>query len=168
MSKPEDSNGEDKPQGLVDEALELGELKSAVTLAKETLTGDLRDAALNWIRLLKKPWPQLSEDEQRDVIASISRQATHAAAQAIEIIASHKPGSVSVHFKKFTADDGLKISLEATETEGNAVALLRLRGLRATISAADVSPFVGEKEPANPEPDQRAIPGTDDGAKEAH
>ena len=149
---------------ILNEALERGDKKAPSTIAKETLTGDLRDAALDWIRLLKKPWPQLSEDEQRDVIESITKQAIAAATKAVEVIVADGKRVIAAEVDSVTVKDGLKAVVKCLKTEDNLVFLGMAEGARVQIVAADVEPFVGEREPAEAQPDQR---GMFDGGEEA-
>jgi hypothetical protein len=154
-------DGTNGTESIVDAALAADTGETGIEIARETLTGDLRDAALQWIRTLKKPWPALSEEDQQNVIESVTRGAAFAASRAVGIIAADKPGAVAAELEQFTAKDGLKVVLKCIENEENVVALLRAKGTRVMISSADVSHFVGERAPAMPEPDQRAIPGTE-------
>ena len=143
-------------------ALEAEVLK----IATETLTGDLRDSALQWIRALEKPWPQLTERMQRDVIESVSRGAVTAASRAVEVIAAANRPTIKAELEQYVEKDGLKVTLKALATEENVIALHRAKGCRVHIVAGDVAPFVGQREDAKPDPDQGSLPGTDGAAAE--
>lgn len=156
MNEPE-GNGHDTAA----EALAADTGEGAIEIAKDTMTGDLRDAALQWIRSLAKPWAQLPEDEQRNVIESVTRMSAMAASRAVGIIAADKPGAVEATLESYTGKDGLKLVFTCVETEANLISLLRAKGTRVMIASADPSRFIGERAQVKPEPDQRAIPGTE-------
>lgn len=165
--QPNGNGSSESSMSLLDEALADASIETAIEIAKETMTGDLRDTALQWIRSLQKPWAQLGEEEQRNVISSITLGCTMAATRAVGIIAADKPGAVEATLESYTGKDGLKLVFTCVETEANLIALLRAKGTRVVIASADPARFIGERAEVKPEPDQRLIPGTEGEAASA-
>ena len=63
----------------------------AAYLAKETLTGDLRDFILDRLKheQSKAPWHQRSEADQREAVHQVEAAVRSAVTRAVEIIAGH-------------------------------------------------------------------------------
>lgn len=134
-------------------------------VARETMTGDLRDAALQWIKQLQKPWQQLSEADQRIVIESVTKGAAFAVARAVDILAAGDFVTIDAALEQYSEKDGLKATLTLIATDESVLALHKAKGTRVRLVVSDARPFDGERKPAKPEPDQKPIPGTE--AKDA-
>lgn len=148
---------------IVENAFARSDERSPILVAKETLTGDLRDAALEWIRALPKPWAQLTEDEQTDVIESVTKRCVLAATKAVEEICADGRRVIQAEVESVTVKDGLKATVKALKTEENLLYLGMAEGSRVQIVQADLEPFSGERKPAKADPSQATLPGVSGG-----
>lgn len=127
-------------------------------LGLSTLSGDLRDAALDWIRTLSRPWSGLVEHEQREVIDSVSKQADALVRQAVDMIAAQGADVIVASIESVTVKDGIKATIKCQKTEDDLVALGMAEGSTVRLVVLDAADFQGEREPAEPEPDQAELP----------
>lgn len=144
---------------IVEGAFARSDERSPMLIAKETLTGDLRDSALEWIRALPKPWAQLTEDEQTDVIESVTKRCVLAATKAVEEICADGRRVIQAEVESVTVKDGVKAVVKCIKTEENIVYLGMAEGSRVQIVQADLEPFSGERRPAKADPSQAPLPG---------
>lgn len=136
--------------------------REALDVAAATMTGDLRDAALMWIRQLQKPWAAMSEENQQDVIESIEKQAIMMTRKAVELIAAQAQESVVVVLQEFKVKGSkLELKLSTYCSEEYVGTLLKMKNVNSVLRLADVEPMHGEREKAKPDPQQLSIPGTD-------
>lgn len=125
--------------------------------APDTLVGDLRDWLLGRVRTLSKPWPQMSEGEQRDVIDAAQRAAQRVVEKAVGVIAANGFSSLPVNVTNFKVkSDLITGQFECFATDK---ALLGLHGAgRCVLVLADPDVFSGERSPAEPDPDESSLP----------
>lgn len=128
--------------------------------AADTLVGDIRDAMLGRIQRQAKPWPSLSEQEQRDTIEGITNAAKTLVARAVKIVATKGFESTVASLKE------LKIKGEVIEGKVIAMNISTVRemlgdaaGSEVIIVFAAAETFYGESQPAEPEPDEPGLPG---------
>jgi hypothetical protein len=128
-------------------------------IAAKTLSGDLRDAFLTMIKQQKKPWEKLSEHEQRNVANGISTSCHEIVMRAVELIRAEGRPRVSCRVEKVTIDDkGTKLAIGGVApTDDTIVDVAHMQGRRVVIIEVDHGPFVGERAPFKPQPDQRAL-----------
>lgn len=92
--------------------------ESLPDIRTDTLLGDLRDAILQRLRALPKPWTVLSEREQADWIAGVEVVAQHLVHQTVLVVAAQGRPSVPGTIEKITIKDGCKIELSTTRAMG--------------------------------------------------
>lgn len=126
-----------------------------ISLAAGTLTGDVRDALLGHIKAQKKPWPQLSQFEQTDVISAANTIAENLVRQAVRVIAAQGRETISAKLDKVEIKDGLKLTATCLKREQTMLALGLAQGHEVLIIAASADDYTGEREPAKATPDQR-------------
>ncbi len=126
-------------------------------VAKETLTGDMRDYMLDFVRQMPKPWSQMTEREQQTIIDVASNAARTMAGKAVNIIARDGRETVMAEIEKIIVDKGLKITMSAGVGAIND--LVNAKGKTVLIVTSGVDDFEGEKAPATPEPDQSEMFG---------
>jgi hypothetical protein len=124
-------------------------------MAADTLVGDLRDALLGRLRTMKKPWEQLSEDEQRGVVEQFTTAAKHLTTRAVRLIAANGRQVILAQVEKVEIKDGLKTVLKCAKQEETMLALGNAQGHTVLIIAADAAEYEGEREPVEIDPDQR-------------
>lgn len=131
--------------------------ESKQRLYRDTMVGDLRDTALDWIKTFDKPWAKMPQAEQQTVIDSVTRQAIALVAKAVDIIVADERPSIPARIESVTIKDGLKVVLSCSAREANLVALGTHQGSHVYIVVADAEAYGGEAGPAKPDPDQRDL-----------
>lgn len=125
-----------------------------VDLASDTLVGDMRDALLDRIRNMKKPWQQMTESEQQDVVLHMSDIAKHLTRRAVELIAQNGRETINATVESVTVKGGLKVVVKAHKTRETVAALSDAEGHPILLVAASSLAFDGERGPAETDPDQ--------------
>lgn len=139
-----------------------GDYETGIQIARETLTGDIRDVILKEIKRAKsagKPWPQMSQAEQQDAIDGAARVADAVVARCARIVAADGrlaiDGYVDATNVKDTKDGPvLRVAIHTARTERNMGALGMAVGGMVAVLVQDVQPYRGERAPARPDPDQ--------------
>lgn len=129
----------------------LGILDNA---AAETLTGDIRDALLTHVRSIRVPWAMLSEEEQAEAIAAISKTAEHAVRTIANMMAQRGFPHLTVNVGKWTVKDGVKLEATASGTVNNIMALAEHGNSSAVLVLVEAAEFFGERVPSRPDKDQ--------------
>lgn len=127
-------------------------------LDTSTLYGDLRDAILDRLRAMPKPYTVMSEAEQREMIEGVERASAHLVDQAVKLIAANGKPTITATVEQCTAKDGIKVVLTASRHDPLRYELLDAVGKSALIVVADAVPYMGERELAKPDPDQPELP----------
>lgn len=140
--------------------VEIAELDMPGLPSTDTLFGDLRDAVLDRLRAMPKPWTVMSEDEQREMIEGVERVSRHLVHSAVLLIAANGRASIPVTVEKCTAKDGIQVVLQASRQDPLRFELLDAVGRSALLIVADSEAYMGEKTAAKPDPAQPALPGT--------
>lgn len=145
----------DQPEQSESERLDEISLK----VARETLTGDIRDVILNDMKERKTslPWSMRTEAEQEAVIDQITRLAESIVERAVKIVAAGGRKTISATLKKVTVQDGIQAVLELSKTDQQRHELIDATGTPIMIVVADPAAFTGECEPVFPSPDQKPM-----------
>ncbi|MEC4591636.1 hypothetical protein VPG91_11610 [Nitrospirillum amazonense] len=138
--------------------------------AAETLTGDFRDAILDRMRQLQKPWSQLGEFEQRELNNGVQAAAEAMVRKAVQLIAAQGRICVVGKLEQITIKDGFKLVVTVPETICGSVQPHRLEMIDSThkevlVVVADPAAFTGERAPAEVDAEQPGLPlveGDDD------
>lgn len=125
----------------------------------DTLFGDLRDAILDRLRAMPKPYTVMSEAEQLEMIEGVERVSRHLVHQAVTLIAANGRPVISATVDQCVVKDGIKVVLKVSQSDPMRYELLDAVGRFALIVVADPEPYLGEREAAKPEPDQPPLPG---------
>lgn len=125
-----------------------------ITLAAETLSGDIRDFLLDRLRNMKKPYAAMSEDDQADVIHQATEAAERLVQQVVVLIASQGRKAIVGNLLQVTRKDSIKAVCEFAKTDELRHDLFDAQGSAVLLVVADARPFTGEQNPANPDPDQ--------------
>ncbi|MBM6396175.1 hypothetical protein JQC79_10480 [Ochrobactrum anthropi] len=144
----------------------MNAVAEAVSLAEETLTGDVRDVLLTHVRSMEDPWSKLSEQKQQDKIYAIERCAEDVVRRAVSIIAKRGFDVLPIKVADFTVKGGeIKGKFGALVSEQNVVSLSDHQGQSALIVLTDATDFFGERTEAKPDPDEPGLPieDSDDG-----
>jgi len=116
----------------------------------DTLFGDLRDAILDRLKHMPKPWTVMTESEQRDMIYGVEQVARHLVHEAVQIIAASGRPAIEARLE-------IKIVIRANRHHGLREQLLDSVGKPVLIVVADEEAYMGERAPAKPEPDQQSL-----------
>ncbi len=142
--------------------------ESAAQIARDTMTGDLRDCLLDFLKHEKNPlpWNMQGEKQQRETIAKVEKAVGLAVEKVVRIIASEGRTVVEGSLKKFDASDSGAIKLTVTINSNHPLrhAVLDSRGKPILLVVAGHDEYVGEKAPAKVDPDQRVLPEIGDDA----
>lgn len=140
---------------------ERDEGQTVPQMTVETLKGDVRDFLLGHMRNLRKPWAQMSEHEQNDVIWAATNSASSMIFKAVNLIAAHGFDKVHVQVGKFTVKDGsIKAEFTTTATDKSLISIRHAGS--AVLVLADPAVFEGERSAAKADPDEPGLPMDDD------
>lgn len=138
------------------EELDLGEDRGAIIAA-------LTDHLVELFKRRPKPWSQLSQQEQRDLIAAAEQNAKDTVRQVVEAVARNGREAVRCLMVGFTdKGDDIKVELKVKalsrdETEAAVMGLHRARGKHVLLTVASAEDY--HEKPANDrsEADQPAL-----------
>lgn len=130
---------------------------AVIDLAADTLTGDIRDAILDWRKAMGKPWAACNEDEQSDEIHRARDLAENLVKKACVIIASQGKKAMQGTLESVTVKDGIKAVIKLSKMDEQRHSLLDAQGHLISMVFADSQPFKGERAPAEPVPDQGTL-----------
>lgn len=132
-----------------------------VHLARETLSGDIRDHIVEYLKQNRNPlpWASLPESEQRAVVERAANFANALLRDIVEIVASDGRETITFAVKKVeTAKGSIILKLESSFYADAWNAL----GLASTVQVirSDTAPYIGESIPggAHVQKDQAALP----------
>lgn len=124
----------------------------------DTLRGDVRDAVLNLIKGLKKPWAKTSEIDQAQIISDADRLARRLAGDAVRLIASRGEDKfLEGQLDQFTAKDAIKATVSFSGHAQGRDFLFDGVGGRVLLVLLDDEEIMGETAAAEPEADQPAL-----------
>lgn len=117
-------------------------------MAADTLTGDVRDVLLQFIKweTAAKPWAQRSEDEQRKTLNRVSAVAGDVVRQVVKLVATHGMKAVPGALESVTVKDGVKASLLLAKDGDAWVHAAKHQGNAITLILADFQQFDGQRE----------------------
>jgi hypothetical protein len=87
-------------------------LSGALELTRDRLAADLIDALVTEVQQQPRPWPQLSQTAQQEVIDRLAARCRHLMAEAVRIIASDGRQCLVADVDSVTAKDGIKVVLK--------------------------------------------------------
>lgn len=134
--------------------LDDAEQALADTLKKETLFGDVRDALLDRIRNLKKPWQKMTEAEQRELVEGVERGVKHLIQQMTTIIAADGRKTLVGTLDSIAVKGGMKAVIKLSKSDKNRHELVDAEGKEVLVVVADAEPYLGEESPADIDRDQ--------------
>src|SRR5579872_4052793 len=126
-----------------------------VQVARETLLGDMRDMALQWIKGAVV-WQAWNERQQQEVIDSVTKGAASLLDRVCSIIASDGKDIISATIEKLTVKDGITITLKCALNESNLTMLGLHQGGDVYVACKDDTSYSGTRGPVYPDPDQPA------------
>lgn len=151
MTKPKEKTDVAKP----------AEKPTGADIAKKTMTGDLRDAILQIVKTQKKPWQQLSEQEQTLVVNNVQERVGYMVTKVVDIISADGRKTIIAKLDSITVKDGFKAVLSLSKDSELAHDLVDSQGSLVALVVADREAYTGEKEPAKIDKDQKELPADD-------
>lgn len=144
----------DKPETDKDRALRI---------AKVTMTGDLRDCILDFMKHNKNPlpWNLQVEEEQANTIEKVESAVTYAVERAVQLIAAENRAVIPAKLDKMVIKDGIQATVIMSKMAPERHQLCDCQGANILILMSDAAPFTGEKAAAEITPLQSVLPGTD-------
>lgn len=156
--KNEQTNTAEKPEAdsLDDRALKI---------ARETLTGDIRDIMLNDMKDRKTslPWNLRNEAAQQELIDQVTRMAESIVTRTVKIVAAGGRRTIQAHLKKITVTDSIKAEIELSKMDQQRHDLIDATGASVLIVVADAEIYEGERAPVTAKPDQKPMFDPDTG-----
>jgi hypothetical protein len=151
--KPKPGDDDDDENAITFSREQIDEKE--IVLAADTLVGDLRDALLGRVRNMQKPWEQMTEAQQRDVVEQITNAVKTLVTSAVKVIAANGRRTIMAKLGKIELDANMiKARIETKKTDETLLELSAAQALTILIIAADSSEFTGETAPAEIDPDQ--------------
>lgn len=138
MAKDQTTPEPDEPE---DGEIDVGELKA------ETLMVDIRDAMLMQFRDKKRPWPLLTEDEQRGVANSFELAAKNLVRKTVRMLTAFEFEHVVVTLGEMKAKPGkdLEAKITCSNIKENRDILGDYGGTLVTIYMVDSETFMAER-----------------------
>ncbi len=128
--------------------------EETIDLAPKTLTGDIRDWLLERFKQRKKPWQQMTEDEQRIMASEAECAAEELVRKAVRIIAANGRTALTAKLDQIVIKDGLKAVLTLSRYDEHRHELADAQGTPVQIVVADAAPFEGERAEVQIDKDQ--------------
>lgn len=128
-----------------------------ISLASQTLVGDVRDFLLDRVKNFGKPWVAMTENEQRDQVAQAKDAAERLVREVVHVVASEGRVVITANLEKVTVKDTIKAELSLPKSDTFRHELIDSQGQAVLIVVAGVASFQGEKGPADIMPDQLDI-----------
>lgn len=126
-------------------------------IAKHTLTGDLRDAILQIVQTQKKPWQQLSENEQTLVVNNVQERVQHMVTKVVDIISADGRKTIIGNLVSIQVKDGFKATVSLPKDSELSHDLIDAQGSLVALVVADREAYTGEKAPAKVDKDQKEL-----------
>lgn len=129
-------------------------------VARETMTGDLRDCLLDFMKHEKNPlpWNMRTEDQQREVIEKVTKAVGVAVEKAVKIIASDARSVIEGTLDKIVVKDGIKAEISLSQHNSFRHSLIDAQGDVVMMVVANTAAYEGERKAAKPDPDQKDLP----------
>lgn len=125
-------------------------------LALETLRGDIRDAMLSRIRHMKTSWSLCTEAEQAEIVNGLELAAKNLVRGVVRELSAHEfpHAVVTLGEVKIGGSKGIEAKITCQNIEVNRNTLGDHVGQMVQVVMIDSENFMGEREPAEVQPDQ--------------
>lgn len=123
-------------------------------IAADAIRGDVRDFMLDLFKRRPKPWQQMSEQEQRDLVLQCSEHAEDIIDRVALLIATAGQRSVTGRLAQFTVKDGIKAQVDFLASGETLDFLGGSVGGIIRILAVDTEEFKGQRADAEIDHDE--------------
>lgn len=143
--------------------------ETAARIARETMTGDLRDCILDFLKHNKNPlpWNVQSETSQYETIEKVEKAVGYAVERAVALIAAKGQQAIHAKLDKINIKDDIQAQLIISKQHPDRHAFIDCQGATVLVVIADATAFAGERKPAEITPDQHVLPVDDEGDGDA-
>jgi hypothetical protein len=126
----------------------------------DTLMGDLRDVMLGRIRTTRKPWEQMSEDEQIDLANGIELAAKDMIRRTVRLLNNYPwpHAAVLLGEVKIKGAKGIEAKVTCDNIELNRTVLGDHIGQHVMVLMVDSDRFMAHRAPVDIKPDQPELP----------
>lgn len=126
----------------------------------ETLKGDVRDFLLSRIRTLQKPWQQMSEAEQRDLVNATEIAAGDVVRRSVRAVNSFEfpHAVVELGEVKIGGTKGIEAKIMCANIEHNRTVLGEHVGQHIMVLMCDSDAFMGARSDVEIDADQPELP----------
>ena len=113
-----------------------------------TLLGDVRDAILDRLRTLPKPWSELSDDQQREAITGCEQIARHLLSESVRAIASQGFPTIGGKLVKAQIKDAMQLQVDVSRYDHQRLIVIDNVGRPVFLVVAEPDMFTGQRAPA--------------------
>ena len=130
--------------------------RNSSDIARDTMTGDLRDCLLDFLKHEKNPlpWNLQTENQQRDAIEKVTSAVAMAVEKAVAIIAADGRAVIKATVDQVTVKEGIKAVLTLGKTDPLRHDLVDAQGDVVLVVVSNKDAYEGERKAALPDPDQ--------------
>lgn len=125
--------------------------------ATDTLGRDLLEMMVLELKMLPKPWPKLSQNQQNDVIDRMRARVLDGIKTAVHMIASDGRAVADATLKKVVFKGGITAEFELSKSCPTRHQLADAEGKLCLIVVADAADYTGDMDGVKGESDQRAM-----------
>lgn len=129
----------------------------SVEVAKQTMIGDLVQAALDELKAAPNVWQKMSQAKQDEVIERLTHRVVHNVTQAIHIIASDDRPVIRAALEQITVKNGVKAVLQLSKKDPAFHDLADATGEEVLIVLPHVEEYANQETGIAGEPDQNDI-----------
>lgn len=116
---------------------------AAVSIAKDTMYGDLCNLVVDELKAAPDVWQKLPEDQQTDVICRVRDRVRAAIEQAVRAIAADGRETITADLESILAKDGIKAVLQLSKSDPKRHSLLDSVGRPVLVVIAGAEAFFG-------------------------
>jgi|FreactcultureFD7_1027221.scaffolds.fasta_scaffold18647_2 hypothetical protein len=140
-------------------AVSTQERPDIVTLASETLMGDIRDFLLDRLKRDHNPlpWQMRPEKDQQETIDQATAAARHWVSRAVSMIAARGQQAARGSMVKFQSKDGIQMQINIAASDPLRHKLMDHVGGTVLVIIADAEQYQGERSTPKVSKDQRDI-----------
>ncbi len=135
----------------------MSDTKDFRAMTAETIGKDLLSALIDELRLLPKPWIQLPQDKQNDVIDRLRKRVETNVGMAVHIITGANRTTVLGKLDQITSKNGIKAVFTIDKNTAGRYELLDAEGQDCLIVLDGAESYTCGMESVTGEPDQRAM-----------
>ena len=130
---------------------------TTVKLTTDTIGRDLLEAMVLELKMLPRPWPKLSQNQQNDVIGRMRARVLDNVKTAVHMIASDGRAVADATLKKVVFKGGITAEFELSKSCPTRHQLADAEGKLCLIVVADAADYTGDMDGVKGEADQRAM-----------